>query len=233
MLELGDEITITSKMWRATAIIADLVDLREPTHPDLMDFPIIWQWDPRWSGEFLGDLGRGRTIGEAGCAVACLTAWLQWTCGWEGDLLETRGVLHRRGLLCGSDHTLVTWASLETAWHAASFDARCWASWRSSPADLEMLDHWLKNGPVVVEVDFVPETMQHDQHFVVALCWADCSVPLKDRTLTIMDPWEGSIRLLPPAYYDDHWNGGNVTRLHGKVARILTGARAIGHAGEL
>jgi len=197
------------------------------------NFPVTWQRDPRWRDHFLGDIGRGVTIGGAGCAVACLTSWLNWKYKDELDLSAVRWLLHSKRVLIGDDHTLLDWFGIARVWPGGTFDRSCWSRWRTRPADLQRLDYWLKAGPVIVEVDFKPATATVDQYFVVAIGWAESCGALENRCLWVMDPWWGKIVQLPDAYYNGAWDSSPVVQQYGKVARIITGARAVGHAWEV
>lgn len=197
------------------------------------NFPIVWQRDPRWKDALLGNLGMGSTIGNAGCALCCLTAWLQWSYGACFDLRLVQQDLHEQNLLVGSGRTMMDWAGLSREWAKANFDASCWQNWSKTPADLPLLNQWLKHGPVIVEVDFQSQTARIDQHFVVAIGWIEDDIALFKRRLWVMDPWIGAVVALPPAYYSEQWDGTSTVRRRGKVARILTGARAVGHAGKI
>lgn len=197
------------------------------------NFPITWQRDPRHRWHKLGNLGRGPTIGGAGCALGCVASWVQWRYRPGLSLLRIQELLHTYQVLLGEDHTVMNWYGLAHVWPAATFDSSCWRNWRVRPADLRLLDFWLKAGPVIIEVDFKPATATVDQHFVVAIEWVDPCKRLQDRSLWVMDPWWGQIAIMPDAYYNKAWDRSVVVREYGKVARVITGARAVGHAWEV
>lgn len=231
--EKNDLWTIVTPVEEVVLKVLHVKDISPEPEPGPPDFPVVWQRKSLWANLLLGDLDRGLTIGNAGCALCCLTAWLTWTCGWYVSVLAVRELLHGSRLLLGGDHTMMQWSRLHRVWGEATWDTGCRQNWSRVPANLVLLDQWLHYGPVIVEVDFKTASARVDQHFVVAIGWTEPDRALANRGLWVMDPWEGAIVQLPPAYYNEAWDTSPVVEDHGKVARILTGARAIGHAGEL
>lgn len=193
---------------------------------------VFWQWDSEYRGEELGYARAGYTIGNAGCALCCLCSWLSWRWKFRANISIILQILRTNDLLIGQSGALLDWFGLAEVWPEATFDHSCWRNWRTRPANLLLLERWLRNGPVIIEVDFRPVTTRVDQHFVVAVDWVDVSVAMCKRQLWIMDPWVGQIVKLSDAYYNPRWDKSTVTRRHGRVARTITGARAVGHVGE-
>ena len=192
--------------------------------------PIVWQKDPKIEHKqycLCGDL----TFGQAGCLVCCTYAIARFA-GYKGELtkfahkIDVAGAF-RGGLL--SNPAAVSAVVPEMKWHTRPKYAGRYGSfidWHKKPAELEVLASVLEDRPVIIEVDFRPQTFQVEQHFVVAYRYVPfASERGIEDDLRVMDPWTGTYTSLL-TYFNPQWlydgsMGSNVT----KVQRAIQGLR--------
>lgn len=192
--------------------------------------PIVWQRDPAIEHKqycLCGDL----TFGQAGCLVCCTYA-IARLAGYRGKLTEFAHKIDVAGAFRGgllSNPAAVSAVVPEMRWHTRPRFAGRYGSfidWRKKPADLRVLASVLEDQPVIIEVDFRPQTFHVDQHFVVAYYYTfnDRGGRLVD-DLRVMDPWTGTYTSIL-TYFDPQWlydgsMGTGVT----KVQRTVHGLR--------
>ncbi len=204
MSELVDEIR-----WAAAQcdiVATRLRDLLEP-EPAMQMYS---QRDPRWRNV---EYAPGTTLGSAGCYITCV-AMIASLAGYDDDPRDVSIALRQVDALQGAylNHP----ARIPEAYPDLRWDGII--DWRNRPADLVRLRQELDEGPVIIEVEFVPGGAQPpgDQHFVVAEEFAP-----GERDLLIADPWDGAATRLLERYALGYWD----------LSRAIYGARLL-RAGE-
>jgi len=187
------------------------------------------------------------------CQAACLVCSAASLAGWAGSLRlpgdETVEDFAKKIGAAGAfegdllQHpSAVTKAYPRLVWHGREsrvfysprYDVRetSLVDWGKRPADMGLLAERLKLHPVVVEVDYKPETKEVNQHFVLAYRYiADPTGGLYD-DLLVMDPMTGLGSVL--LYFNPEWLGDWMQQNKvSRVARTLTGARIWEVAGAV
>jgi len=164
------------------------------------------QRDARWRDTVYAG---GMTFGKAGCYVTCV-AMLASLAGYADEPPEVARRLAQAGCFAGAQLSFPQ--RIPQAYPLLVWEGR--RDWRNWPADLDWLRQQLDDGPVILEVEFVPGGAQppDDQHFVVAEAFT-----LKGDDLLIADPWDGSATRLLERYALEHWD----------LARAIYGARLL------
>jgi len=192
--------------------------------------PIVWQKDPKIEHKQYC-LDSDLTFGQAGCLVCCTYAIARFA-GYKGKLTEFAHKIDVAGAFRGgllSNPAAVSAVVPEMKWHARPKYASKYGSfidWHKKPAELGVLVSVLEDQPLIVEVDFRPQTFQVEQHFVVAYHYTRI---LESRTieddLRVMDPWTGTYTSLL-TYFNPQWlYDGSMKSGVTKVQRAIQGLR--------
>jgi hypothetical protein len=169
--------------------------LPEPPKPVMMAYS---QRDPRWKDTIYAG---GLTFGQAGCLVTCV-AMIASLAGYEDTPPQVAEKLREANVFRGARldyparipdaYPLLRWNGIH--------------NWRNVPADISILADELSEGPVIIEVEFVPGGAMppDDQHFVVGEVLVGGGDDEAD--LIITDSWDGSQTRLLERYALDNWS---------------------------
>ena len=174
--------------------------------------------DRRWRDQVYAG---GVTFGEAGCYITCV-AMIASIAGVVDEPPEVAWRL--RKALCFDGAYLTRPQNIPIEYPYLRYDGPMDVThdgelrWHDCIADIGRVRAELEDGPVIMEVDFIPVTKGFNQHFVVA----EAMTPDGDDIL-IADPWDGSCtRLLERYALPEHeW----------KLARAVYGLRLLRVAG--
>jgi len=134
------------------------------------------QVDPLWSAIKLGNSG-GYTIGSAGCALTCAAMVVS-----QVDPVITPATLQTELLrVNGFSGPYLAWEALPVLYPQLTFAG---IVNYPGPADMEAVREALFRGPVVLWVDFNPNTNKQETHFVLG-------VKMVGDDITIIDPIDG------------------------------------------
>lgn len=199
--------------------------------------PLFLQCDPRWAVQPYAPQGK-LTFCQAGCLVCSVASQVAWTGVYAGVSPVTfAAAVGVEGAFVGDmlgHPSAVERVFGRLKWHGRG-EGAFWSEryqkketsfidWQERPADLGLLRELLERQPVVVEVDYKPQTGVVDQHFVLAYKYVpDPEGGLND-DLLVMDPMTGYTSVL--TYFNPGWLGpwmrqSKIT----KVGRTLMGAR--------
>lgn len=207
--------------------------------------PEVRQCDPRWGNKRYAPQGS-----LTYCQAACLVCSAASLAGWAGCLGGDETVedfarkIGKAGAFKGDElghPSAVTRAYPRLVWHGRGdrafhsplygIEETSFVNWRKRPADMGLLAEILKRQPVVVEVDYEPETKEVNQHFTLAYKYLpDPEDGLMD-DLLVMDPMTGLTSVL--TYFNPDWLGEWMRQNEvSRVARTLTGLRVWEVVGE-
>jgi uncharacterized protein YvpB len=146
-----------------------------------LEVPLLSQKDSRWASETLGT--SAVTIGGYGCLITSVAM----TCNYFGkDTDPARlndALIEVNGYESGN---LLRFASVTTIYPDILVD---WTAFLSNPED-EDIDWWLEVGvPVIVQVDYKPDTAVLEQHWVVI-------IGKDEHGYLIADPIDGQVAYL-------------------------------------
>ena len=224
--DLENGITVTTRDFRAVFSLDSLEEVSENRLP-----PMVWQRDPRWS-YIRYAAGSTNTMGAYGCLICCVYSLAVWA-GCGDSLLTFAEELDREGAFTGG--ILCNQARVNSVYTGLGWPKGAWLpggegsfiTWRTRPADLQVLRYVLDQYPCVVEVDHSPSTRKHNQHFVLAVDYQpDAWEEGRNDDLLVMDPW-GGVYTSVLRYFNPKWlTDGSMAPGVTKVQRTLTGARA-------
>jgi len=148
-------------------------DLAVQLRPELAGDITVWQRDPRWTLDDLGEAPGGETIGEAGCLLCCLTMMLRQAYRRDVDPAMLNRLLARDGRPFTCDDLLTNWATTAGLFSAFADSEKNNANhW---PGELAV---WLENGWLIAL------RVQKGTHFVYL-------EQVRDDTFFIIDPLDG------------------------------------------
>jgi len=145
------------------------------------------QRDPKWSNELLGFNTSTYTVGGYGCLITSICM----ACNYYGKK-ETPSTINKKlkEVKGFSNGGLYNWGSIEKVF--PDIDEQ-WIGSFPDPltnAQMDIIKNALKNGyPVMVEIDFQPQTAEPDMHFVLLTDYN----PNDENDFTMADPWTGAI----------------------------------------
>jgi uncharacterized protein YvpB len=146
------------------------------------------QRDPKWASELLGFNANTYTIGGYGCLITCLTMVCNYYGKFETPSTINKKLKDTKGFSAGNGFYI--WGSIEKIFPDISEE---WIGRFPDPlsnSQMELIKSSVKSGyPIMVEIDFQPETAQPDMHFVLITDFD----PNDENNFTIVDPWTGSI----------------------------------------
>lgn len=176
------------------------------------------------------------TFCQAGCLVTALASLAAWA-GYDTNPGRFAQKIGQEGAFVGDllgHPSRVTRAYERLVWHqdrvfwSPMYDRNetSFIDWRSRAVDLGLLKTLLEQQPVVVEVDFKPQTPQVDQHFVLAIDYKPDPADGIEDDLLVMDSWTGSYTSVL-TYFNPIWLHETALRegRSTKVARTVMGAR--------
>jgi hypothetical protein len=237
-LDLSGTVTLTvtdgTREYRITASDIQVERMVERELPAEKP-PRLGQCSNPWKDERYSPSGT-LTFCQAGCLVTALASLAVWA-GYDTDPRRFARKIGEEGAFIGDllgHPSRVTRAYDRLVWHTDgvfwsprySRNETSFIDWRSRAVDLELLDILLERQPVVVEVDFKPQTPQVDQHFVLAIEYRPDPAGGIEDDLLIMDPWTGSHTSVL-TYFNPVWLHESALRegRSTKVARTVMGAR--------
>lgn len=182
------------------------------------------QRDPRWGGLKYSSVG-SLTHAQAGCLVNSISAGIVNLTGLDFNPQKTGEELSRAGAFVGDNlnhPSKVERAFPLLRWHYDKFlggKESSFVNWEGRPADLEILKQALEIGLVAVKVDFQPQTVPVDQHFVLGVAYTQNDDG--DDDLIVMDPWYGCLTSVK-VYFNPRWKLAKGTSV---VSRALMGLR--------
>jgi hypothetical protein len=163
-----------------------------PIVPDvILDVTPLSQRDARWGNHILGQpTGHGETIASWGCLMVAYTVMGQYLNltdrmpGAENDHYVTMGAFSAQFIQPGA---LITAYPSEVQYYGYKD--------RSNPAMRPQIRDWLDMGiPVPARVDFHPDTLPYEQHWVLLVGYKG------DTEYWMMDPWVGDIATVNSRY---------------------------------
>ncbi len=193
----------------------------------------VSQRDSRWAKLTLTQHPQSPVMEKVGCAVCCVTSLLRFVNRSDITPVEVLRALQEHKCFAADGNAYLTWSRVPLAYPQLTWTGACWQVFSQTPANLALIDLLLKDKPVILEVDFNPASHAFEQHFVLGIRWEDSSVKINERRLVVMEPWTGTITTIPPAFYSNKWDHTPLVKTYGKVARTVTGMRALGHAKVL
>lgn len=142
-------------------------------------FPIFGQRDSRWSSKFLGT-SAASTIANYGCLITC---WAD-VCKYYGKDTDpdkmNQSLIQVKGFTNGS---YFVWGSVTKVYGDITETQNVQTPNPVTPAQFASFDAELTAGrPIIVEVDFNPNTVSVESHFVVIIGGSNGEY-------TIADPW--------------------------------------------
>lgn len=222
-------ITDGTREYRITAggVVVERIGGAEP--------PCFGQcWEP-WRDERYSPSGT-LTFCQAGCLVTALASLAAWAGYAVSPRLFARDI-GGEGAFVGDllgHPSRVTRVYKWLVWHregvfwSPKYERKetSFIDWRSRAVDLELLETLLERQPVVVEVDFKPQTPKVDQHFVLAIEYKPDAAGGIEDDLLVMDPWTGTYTSVL-TYFNPVWLHESALRegRSSKVARTVMGAR--------
>jgi hypothetical protein len=211
-------------------ILQEILDGIQPHHTPP---PIIWQRDPEYADQRFSNQSN-YTFYQAGCYVCALTSLIRWL-GYTISIHNVTRDLNDRNAFTGPK---LLRPSVLTEVYPQLGDFQRY-DWINVPADLELLRHALRRGPVVVQVDF-KAAFGVQAHFVTAYEYQPDPQSAQNDRLLCMCPWDGEYidaaadvitdsegkrqrgGYFWPQWWNEPWmKNGSRTR----VERILHGAR--------
>lgn len=168
---------------------------RDTRYP--MGIEPIWQRDSRWKDAPLGYNAKktGSTIGSVGCllsSIAMLSRYytgIVWTPTQVDWLLKSHNGYR-------DDNIINHFAIGESV---GGFRFEKMYQWQDVPADIKVIaNHIRDNVPVLMKVDFNPDTSKVEPHFVLG-------VAMHGQDIIVDDPWTGQLQLLLKKYGKPGW----------------------------
>jgi hypothetical protein len=178
-----------------TLSLDEVIKLLEDSWPKKdtveINFKQYSQRDSRWRNDRLGE--SKYTIGSAGCAMTVATMLATQVEDINPKEMNTWLSNHN-----GYTHDgRLWWKKVSERVKKLSFEK--YVKWTTTPADMDMIYSELEDHPVILRVDFVPNTSKLDSHFVVAY-------GKTDNDLLIVDPIDGSKTKLLERYAEEDWD---------------------------
>jgi len=164
----------------------------------LEKLPLFSQRDKRWAGDRMG--GTAQTLGGWGCAVTCAAMVLAQTYPVDPGLFNAMlGANNGYNIINGREAHLA-WERLPDIGQRLEWHGRRSWSRRLTNSELREVLTRLESGPLILWVDYHPQTLKMDTHFVVGL-----RVTADGRDIVIADPVDGvETRLLLRYGADGH-----------------------------
>jgi len=157
------------------------VQINEPYNPPTgaMNIPPLSQRDSRWAADKMGN--STCTVGGFGCLITSITMALRWF-GKDIDVKQLNAWLSAHGGYVSGTGNLY-WGAIPQMYSDMYLHTSI--NCASVPAPLDKIDALLaQNIPAIVEVDFNPNTLVLDQHWVLI-------VGKQGDDYIVNDPWYG------------------------------------------
>ena len=154
----------------------------------MLNIKPLGQRDPKWASEILGFNKDTYTIGGYGCLITSICVACNYYGKSETPLTINKKLKDAKGF--AANNGFYIWGAIEKVFPDINEE---WLGKFPDPltnTQMDAIKTALKNGyPVMVEIDFQPETAKPDMHFVLLIGY-DAN---DEDNLTMMDPWTGSI----------------------------------------
>jgi hypothetical protein len=159
-----------------------------PEPPEPLPISLFCQCDEPWGSQHIAD--SGLTMCQSGCAVTSC-AMIGSQVESDTDPLQLLSWLEMNGGF--ADGGRIYWAKV-AEYYGIQFKG--YYLWRDpgQVADMAVVRAALARGPVIIQVDYYPNTDPLDSHFVVALREVDGDIE-------IADPWFGEVKRLGELYW--------------------------------
>lgn len=154
----------------------------------MLNIKALSQRDPKWASELLGFNANTYTIGGYGCLITSLVVMANYYGKTETPSTLNKKLKDAKGFSDGNGYYV--WGAISKVFPEIKEE---WLGRFPDPLTNDQMDaikNAIKTGyPVMVEIDFKPETAQPDMHFVLLVGY-DAN---DEDNFTMMDPWTGSI----------------------------------------
>lgn len=153
-----------------------------------MNIKPLSQRDPRWSARLLGfNTEKQYSIGNYGCLITCITM----ACNYYGKNETPATINDKLKSVNGfSNGGLYNWGYIEKVF--PDIDEQWLGNYPNelTSAQMKTINDAIDAGyPVMVEIDFSPETSKTDMHYVLLIARNSSD----ENDFTMADPWTGSI----------------------------------------
>jgi len=156
--------------------------------------PTIYsQWDSRWSKEILGYSPTNSVfdIYNYGCLITCLAMTLEYYGKKETPRDINEDLKDGSGFAVGSGNYV--WGTTQKLFNQLKSEKHVVTPYPLSDEQVNEIKQSLDNGyPVLIQLDYNPQTVKLDMHFVLAIGYN----PTDENDFTIIDPLGGIERSL-------------------------------------
>lgn len=157
------------------------------TLPEIMAYS---QRDERWRNDLMMTV----TIGGYGCAMTCCAMLASQ---FDPNITpQTLNKFLRNNGGYTSDNRIY-WSKVSELIPQLKYET--YVKWTYTPADVDFVLSEIDKQPVILQVDFKPQTVYPDMHFVLAIAHNTSDIE-------IIDPWDGSKTKLLERYALDNWD---------------------------
>ena len=148
------------------------------------------QRDLRWGNKLLGfNTDKRFTISSYGCLITCVSC----VCNYYGETTDPNKMNEDLKQISGfANGGYYVWGSVTRLYPEIKESVVYTPTLLTNDQMLRIKNSIKNDHPVMLEIDFAPQTSVADMHFVLATDWDDSD----EDNITIMDPWTGTIQSL-------------------------------------